>query len=336
MLFVAACAALAVALPPGSVVVGTSSIDGTATDVVLLAPSGEREVLGSFAHSRGRLPKGTLAGDTLVTTSQVPDGTRSVVEITSADGARKIAGTGAIATQAPRLVDGAPLYVADVSPGAPAARFELRRGDRVLARFSGTWLTPASTRAPLFLAGDAGGVWGALALSCPPSGAACSLVERARFGKGRFRALAAAGDLLVVERDVDAGHAEVIGVRAGQGSNAERTVLWRGLPGMDPRACGDGLALGNGKKRAGVVVARVERGKLVDVRELDGGVAGVTTPLSCGVVDGATLVAAWLDKGASLPGELWLFSTNAPARRLLAPHAGDAVEVYGVVERGAP
>src|SRR4051794_33758409 len=101
--------AVAATVPPGAVVVGEPATD-TETEIVIVAPTGERDVIGVIEHARGRVPKGTLriAGRDamVVTVSAVSDGTGTVVEETDlATGARTLLATDAIALQRPP-VDG--------------------------------------------------------------------------------------------------------------------------------------------------------------------------------------------------------------------------------------
>ena len=313
---------VATALPPGTVVVGVSTIDGTNTDVVAVAPSGEREVLTSLEHARGRIPKGDLLrdDDVLETVSAVDDGAGSVLEWTDlSTGQRRILDAGPLAAQAP--------HAGRTVHQTGATRFEIVSGaDHAHAiAFAGTWLSAVSGSSSLWLAADVDGAERIVAAHAPEL--------RPVFDLGHERArspVATTGHGVILERELDAAHAELVDAET-------HAVVWRGLPGMDPRPLdGDRIVFGAGTKHGAVVIARVDHGKLVDVVTLDSGMPGAATPLAAELVNGRAVVVAWLNRGAAFPGALVELtqtdrSDRATDTNLLAtPTAGAAYEVYGV------
>jgi hypothetical protein len=140
---------------------------------------------------------------------------------------------------------------------------------------------------------------------------------------------------VVVERGLRNGRAEIV--------DGDGRVLARGLAGMDPLplATGDAqldrmddrIVLGAGTKAARIRIAHVKDGKLVDDVVLDAHRAGIASPRAAALVHGVPVVIAWLDRGASLPGEAWRL-TPSDSAPLLAPRAGASVQVYGVVPDG--
>lgn len=349
-----ALAAALAPLPAGTVVVGEGDIDGRATGIVALLPDGTRRSLGVEVHRPGRLPPGVLDpvdGRTLALTVLTERGEGAqVVILDVVTGGRRVVGDGAIALQAPVLLEDAVLFVraderperstfdvlrvprAGADPGA-APGADPEGAAEVVASTTGAWLTPVAGAPGRFLHLDEAGQHRIVTL------AAARLEPIVALGRGRLRAPVLVGQRVFFERVGDKG-SEIVEATVPGG----RRVLARGLPGMDPLlvpvAAVPGTSAtstpvvvhGTGEKRAGLQVLRLdETGRLDKEDRLDGGRAGVATPRAAARAGDAVLVVVWLDRGRALPGELWLWSTAAAPRRLLAPRPGLVVEVYGVV-----
>lgn len=300
-------------LPPGTVVVGVSTIDGTATELTALSPSGERELVGVVEHARGRLPRGLLLDHRLLLVTAVDDGAAAVLEELSLDdGSRRVLADRARAA-VPPTVDrtGAVLFVRQPAEG----RFELvrARDGALLARVDAAWVQPLRGGGGAVLVVErAGG-----ARVAEPAGG--TLVTLAELGKVTARSPAVVAGRVLVEIALADGRARVLDATRGR-------VLRDGLAGMDPLALdGRTVSYGAGTKAAAIVV---DDGRAP--RTLSAPRAGVAHPLAGAVVNGRAQVVAWLDRGAALPGELWRFSDDG-AERLLEPAVGVALEVYGVV-----
>lgn len=301
--------------PAGTVVLGTAGIDGTSTEVLALTPAGERHAVAIIPHAQGRMPKGLLLRDRLVLVV-APAGRADAVleELPLARGARVLLAEHALAAVPPTVDDaGAVLFVRQAAP----ARFDVVRvGDgAVLTSVDAAWLQPARGRAGAFLLVEPSG--GARVVELTPGGTRTI----ASIPTGSVRAPALVRTRVVAEVADAAparGRARVVELSSGK-------VLAAGLAGMDPLPLDDDtVAFGAGTKGAAVVVDGANRRTLRAPR------AGVAHPLAGALVQGRARVIAWLDRGASLPGELWAFD-DAGAVRLLEPAAGVAVEVYGVV-----
>jgi hypothetical protein len=308
----------------GSIILGVSTIDGAATDVLVISPDGREERALTIDHAPGRIPKGVLDGNRLITVSVVPDETGTVVdEFDFATSTRRTIGTGAIPLQAPSA-DG---FVRQVKEG----EFEIVARGVPPRKREASWVKPFADNAFLEITLDGNS----------------RIIDGKRIhelGKARVRSPAKIGSDIVMERE-----GEVVDVKG--------RVLHKGLPGMDPIALGDRVVLGAGTKSAKVLVARVQDGKLRDVVTLEAVVArpsadaalagaearatgthlaearatgthraGIATPKAAAMINGQPVVVAWIDRGASLPGELWLLTTTG-GRQLVT---SGAVEVYGV------
>lgn len=326
------------ALPAGSVVLGVSTIDGTATEITALLPDGGQRLLAEEAHDRGIVPKGTLTRDGRLVLAVQPRGAEgaSVVVLDLASGARRVEGQRAIASQAPLVVEDAGgeavVFVrAHETPARSTFDVVRARGGQaeVIASTDAAWLAPVATSS----------VPADRFLRIEPSGAASvvhvdkdALVKDIDVGKGPVRLpllvpSSEGGGRVLVER-VLPDASEVVDATTG-------AVVARGLGELRPLALGDGrVVVGAGTKRAGVRVLRLDaRGRVQKDELLPSERAGVATPLAAALVDGRPVVVAWLNRGQALPGELWLF-TSGSARALLPARAGVAVEVYGVVTSG--
>lgn len=314
LVFALTCAS---SLPSGTVVAGVSTIDGTHTDVTAFLPDGTARVLFVEAHAKGLIPKGiAYDDDTFIFAVQHEgaDGARVILH----DAARRVVvGERAIASQAPRL---------HLEAGSNRA----------------TWIraaeTPARSTFDVVSApvdGDGGGAEEVLA--------SIEAAWLTRVGDkyvsvtrdGEHRLMKRVGTELVVERSLGKGPlrlpaitardvvVEVVERAAGQGRArimiGDR-VVHEGIAGMDPIAVGDDVVIGAGTKRAALLI-------LPSSKRLDIDRAGVATPLAAARVNGEIVVVARLDRGRSLPSEVWLVSERG-ARLLFT---GGAVEVYGVI-----
>ncbi len=303
-------------LPPGTVVLGTAAVDGASTEVVALTPAGDRRTLALIEHAPGRLPKGLLQGDRVLF-AVAPQGQddATIVELRLDGGQRVQLARGALAAVPPAIDDaGEVVFVRQLAE----ARFEVvgARDGAVRARVDASWLQPARGRAGAFLLVERNG--GARVLELTPAG----LATLATLGKEAARSPALLRSRIVVEVADAAparGRARVLELPSSK-------ALAAGLAGMDPLPLDqDTVAYGAGTKAAAVVIDGPG-----GARTLRAPQAGVAHPVAGTMVRGRAHVVAWLDRGASLPGELWLFSDDG-ARRLLEPAVGSAVEVFGVV-----
>lgn len=154
-------------------------------------------------------------------------------------------------------------------------------------------------------------------------------VTRTRLGPGAFRAPTRVGERLCVEQStslsgaVSPGSAHLVEVGTGK-------VLVDGRAGLSPVVSAGGvLAVSSSKKDGSVLVGRGDGAW----RAIPGGRAGVARPQL--VVDDGddVVVVAWLDRGASLPGELWRVGDKG--RALLTPTPRTAVTVLGLLPSAA-
>ncbi len=314
--FAAPIAAPIASLRAGDVVYGTSTIDGTQTEVWAVSCTGERRVLATLAHRHGVMPHGIVHDGALLNTVQLLDDQGAYVQSTPLDAraATTALGRHAIASQAPTLsVSGSVLYVQQQAEG----RFAIAQADRstpLVQDIAAAWLTPVRGSASMFLlVGD--------------HGAASQIVEvrdhrlLTRFTlpktAGVYRSPARLGTSFVIER-THSGRSVLVDAR-------NNVALLDGLPGLSPATCDDKhVAVGGGGKMATVVVLAADGA----TRTLTLGRAGIASPRACSVVDGETIAVVWVDRGAALAGELWRVSDTGNA--LLASQAA-AYEVYGVV-----
>jgi|GEM_PF-1159409 len=147
-------------------------------------------------------------------------------------------------------------------------------------------------------------------------------VTRTRLGPGAFRSPTRLAERLLVEQSSSTSSSVVARlIEVGTGK-----VLIEGRPGLSPAVSPAGvLAVSSSKKDGSVLVGRGDGAW----RMVPGARAGVARPQL--VVDDGddVVVVAWLDRGASLPGELWRVGDKA--RVLLPPTPRTAVTVLGLV-----
>lgn len=307
-----ALALAAAPLPAGTVVLGLSTVDGTRTEVVALTPAGERRALSTVTHLAGHLPRGVLRQDSVVLVSAVDDAAGATVEeVRLGDGARRVLATGAL-RGVPPTVDEAGEVLFVRAGKTPTLEVVRARDGAVRARVEASWLHPARGHAGAFLVVERRG---GARLAAVANGALQTL---ATLGKVSARSPAMTPRRWLVEERLPDGRAHVVEVGTGK-------LVREGLAGMDPLPLdGDTLAFGAGTKAAAIIVDGARS------RQLSAPQSGVAHPLAGALVGDVAHVVAWLDRGASLPGELWRF-TDGGAVRLLEPASGLAVEVYGVV-----
>lgn len=146
-----------------------------------------------------------------------------------------------------------------------------------------------------------------------------TFVTRTRLGPGAYRSPTRYGARLFVEQSPSTTSSRLVEVGSGK-------VLVEGRPGLSPAVSAGGtLAVSSSKKDGSVLVGR---GDAV-WRLVPGARAGVARPQL--VLDDGddVVVVAWLDRGASLPGELW--RVGGKARALLPPTPRTAVTVLGLL-----
>lgn len=212
---------------------------------------------------------------------------------------------------------------------------------QTVVRASGArlWVTPfrgpAQGLAPSYLVVDGGpGFQGPVAVNVPDrtgDGHAHvdvvidgTFVTQHRLGPGRFHSPVRVGERRLIERAETGKSAALVDVVTGK-------VLLRGQAGMSPVAGDDGLVAVSSSKKDGSVMV----GRLDDAWQTwPSGRSGVARPqLVLGDDDGDgghdDVVVAWLDRGASLPGELW--RVGKTARGLWPATPQTAVTVLGVL-----
>jgi hypothetical protein len=358
-------------LPPGAVVVGTAGLDDDATAIGALVVDGDGARLlpvATLAHRAGFVPAGAVVDDRRLVFS-VRDGAARDARVVVLDvdtGATRTLVDEVVPEQAPVVVqDAAGPAVVVVRPwdaDAAGATFDVLRVDvaggaaEVLASRRALWVTPvrgALARADLrFLVKDGGEAGvdgdGGLHIDAVVDGAFVA-GPRLPWRSARTPVLAgpagrAGAVLLEAAAPTDSSSpASSTGRRAALVDDAGGQH-GRGLAGMDPvvvATVGDGdaggvagvvvrtAAAGTGRKDGSLRVRR----RVGDVdagpwQERRAGAAGVARPRA--VTAGGDVVA-WLDRGASLPGELWLVRADGTSLRLLPPRPRFVVQVYGVV-----
>jgi hypothetical protein len=348
--FPVAAFSLDVALPAGTVVAGVSQSDSARTEVTAFFPDGTSRVLASEGHKRGFLPKGSLDASpapsriVLAVPEEGGDGA-TIVVLDLATGARMQVGTRAIASQRPLLVDGRVTWVR-ASETEKRSTFDVVEaplaggGEEVLASVEGAWLSPIAASPGHYLLIDVNGGNRVVARD------GATFVDVRDLGTDRVRSpalVAAPGERnhVWLERGEPQGRALLLAIDARGGT----TVMRAGLAGMDPLAVGGLIVAGAGEKHASLVVLdgtrsgpRLHTSPLPGVppdrfvdraidRIVDLGRPGIATPRAGALVDDALVVAAWLDRGASLPGELVV--VDARGTRVLVNDA--LAEVYGVM-----
>ncbi|MDP2342322.1 MAG: hypothetical protein Q8O67_15310 [Deltaproteobacteria bacterium] len=315
--------ALVVAAP--LVVVGSGDIDGTSTTISAITLDGVGVARCTLTHQRGMVPPGTLidADHVALTLSEGSSRAGAVVVVDLQTCAVRELVDEVIANQAPVVVDGGVVVVRQLDADRAGATFDvvtvpLSGGPaEVLASRQALWVTPArgarTTSELRFLIGEgAGANDGHFHIDRIEDG---DFALELDLGKGVFRSPVVVGRDLLVE--VEHGKGAVL--RDHQGRDVAA-----GLPGLSPVRApgGDTLATSSGRKDGTINVNGIEHGT---------GRAGIARPQATG----AGVVVVWLDRGASLPGELWAIDAQkkkSPTRstRLLPPQARTAVMVYGI------
>jgi len=150
------------------------------------------------------------------------------------------------------------------------------------------------------------------------------LRERAALGPGLVRSPVLWRGHTLVEREAG-GRATLVDVETGK-------VVAAGRPGLSPVALPSLLAVSTSTKDGAVRV-------YFDAAAGDGvvwraGRAGVARPEAIAETKKGPVVVAWLDRGQSLPGELWAIGAAGGAA-LHAPPPREVVTVYGIVDDAA-
>jgi hypothetical protein len=335
------------------VIVGITPIDADTTtlevidlDTATLAP---RRV-GELHHRRGYAPVGIVIDDHTVA---------AVVEIGNEGDALVVKKDLRTQTETPLLDEAVPGQRPLWEPRADGGREllvvrqrhqQVKGGDfavvgvdlathqsTILATAPRLWVTPCVGPShgadPAFLVVDGASGFQGLAPTFPravksPTGdgvAHVDVVHGGRFivrhelGPGSFRTPRRHGSRVVLERSRSATQAELIELETGK-------VLVVGRPDLSPVFSPRGvLAVSSSRKDGSVRVQHTQGGWT----SVPGSRAGIARPQL--VVDDSDeiVVVAWVDRGASLPGELWRLGPDA--RRLLPPAPRTAVTVWGVV-----
>lgn len=344
------------------VVVGVTPVDASSTALVAIdldQKDAPPMSFGDVAHRQGHAPVGVIIDD---------DSVALVVEVgNKSDGllVRRVLGTGVETSLLDEVVPThAPLVWSRPDGGTELVAVRLRdesarggtfdvvgvdlKSGTSAVRASGQrlWVTPvhghAPGLAPAFLVVDGGpGFQGPVSVAGATRGEKTgdghahldividgTLVTRHRLGPGSFRSPVRQGELILVEHAVEPG-------RTARLVDARGVEHLRGRPGLSPRVSPSGRVLAaSSSKKDGTVLVRTGTGEW---QTLSSGRAGVARPLHVveGGVEGGkdgdvVVVIAWLDRGVSLPGELWAIRSSG-GQLLLPPAPRTAVTVYGTV-----
>jgi hypothetical protein len=308
--------------------IGVADVDGSRTAIGVA--DGALRTVCTVEHRRGFVPKGVIVDDGHIALTLAESSGRdaAVVVLDLKTCQMRTLFDEAIPLQAPLLVGDRIVAVREIDAQKDGALFEVvaaqisakvSGGPTVLTQRRALWVTPvrgATSEAGLrfLVAEGAGPADGTFHIDHLLQGG--DLEADLFLGAGVFRSpvLTAKGVVLEEEREK---HGVIID---GNGQ-----PLHIGLAGMSPVSDGVHVAWGNGSKNGGIVIDGVAR---AGVR------AGVAQPQFIND-DG---VAVWLDRGQSLPGELWWLPTSpATAPRQLLPAADrTAVVVYGAAPTAAP
>jgi hypothetical protein len=317
-------------LVANTVVVGVGDVDGSSTTIsTLTLGAGAKEARATarctLPHQRGMVPPGTLVDDQHVALTLAVGSTRAgaVVVVDLRDCTQRELVDEVIPQQAPLVVDGHVIAVRQLDPDRAGATFDvvsvpLSGGPtEVLASRQALWVTPArgasSTSELRFLIGEGAGDSNGDTPSPDDGRFHLDHLEHGDFqqdidlGRGVFRSPLATGEL-----EVEDGKHAVL-------RDARGKVLVRGLPGLSPIRAGQTLATSTGKKDGTILLNGLER---------KSGRAGIARPQAISTAGGVVVVVVWIDRGASLPGELWSIGAKT-STRLLPPKERTAVMVYG-------
>ena len=322
------------------VLVGVGDVDGTATVIGTAAPhpelsEGHLTPICTVNHRRGFVPEGVVVDDHRVVFAVAADSGRDadvvVLDLLTC-GLRTLTDE-AIPLQAPVVIDDhgkkVVVVVKQIDPQREGARFEIVAVDvddaksaKVLTARDALWITPVRGAKSLgelrFLVGDGDGEFHVDKID---NG---DLAIDVAVGKGVFHSPVLVSNALLIEKQSDKEPKKAVLIDKGG------NVVAGGLAGLSPVVDGAHLAYGNGKKDGGVVKDGVAR---------RGSRAGIARPQLLAGDD----VVFWLDRGAALPGELWLSqapvtTTQKPDKKvkravqLLPATKGKAVKVYGVIK----
>jgi hypothetical protein len=345
--------ALALATPAGaaSVVVGVTPIDATTTTLLAVdLDTAASRLLAEVQHRAGHAPVGVVVDPaTVVLVVEVGNGGDAlVVKKDLATGSESPLVDEAVPGQAPlpwsRPDGGRELLVVrlrgeEVRGGTfEVVGVDVDRGQsQVRASGQRLWVTPfrgpADGLAPSYLVVDgAPGFQGPVSVAGAARGEQTGdghahldvvidgiFVTRSRLGPGAFRSPTRLGARVFIEQSASPTVSRLVEVGTGK-------VLVEGRPGLSPVVSAGGvLAVSSSKKDGSVLVGRGDGAW----RAIPGARAGVARPQL--VVDDGddVVVVAWLDRGASLPGELWRVGDKG--RALLPPTPRTAVTVFGVL-----
>jgi hypothetical protein len=336
-------------------VVAVTPIDAAATRLLAVDLEVERapRALGTVDHRRGYAPVGVVIdASTIVLVVEVGNaGDALVVKKDTVTGAEVPLVDEAVPGQAPLLWSrpdgGRELLVVrlrdeEVRGGTfEVVGVDVQSGQsQVRASGQRLWVTPFhgpdAGLSPGYLVLDgAPGFQGTVSLAEAMSGGRTGdghahvdvvidgiFLTRTRLGSGAFRSPTRFKERLFVEQS-SSSWTRLVEVGTGK-------VLIEGRPGLSPAVSAGGmLAVSSSKKDGSVLVGRGDGAW----RVVPGSRAGVARPRL--VVDDGDdhgdddVIVAWLDRGASLPGELWRVGNKA--RVLLPPTPRTVVTVLGLV-----
>lgn len=333
-----------------SVVVGVTGVDDDHSAVVVVdlgVGGAAARTVADVAHRKGYAPKGVVVDDDTIALVLAQDDRAQglLVAVDLKTGAEHDLLDEVMVEQRParRLEAGAPrlTVVRGREHGAAGSSFDVvdvdvkTRQSQILASSQRLWITPVDSgdvAAVMVTEGGighraVGAVDGAFHIDVVDDGALRPVVA---LGIGAFRSPVRFAGRWLVERSDRPGKSSSLVDDTGK-------VWLQGAPGLSPTlatasSSASLLATSSGQKSGGVIVWNAVGAS----RQLAGARAGIARPLALTVTDKGVVVVAWLDRGVSLPGELWAISEGGGVR-LLEPQALTAISVYGVVDDvGAP
>lgn len=295
------------------VVVGVAGVDAATTRLLAVdLETSQQQVLGQVTHVAGATPNGSLLSDGRLALVMPDDG--RIIFVDTATG--QLIDTRALdlaRNQRPQQV-GAELVAVRQRSGR-AEVIALDRAHRVFD-VDTPWLSTVAGSTTVFL-GSGNGVGERIEWRA-------GRVERRVLGAGAFRqpTLRADGRLLVEHQAPTATRAQLLQLSPTGGVDDAKVVV-EGLAGLSPIANGTRAAAASGRKDGSIVV---DSGN--GFSHWPGARAGIARPQAL-TAAGVVVVVALVDRGASLPAELWAL-TSTGGVLLLAPAAGDVVTVYGI------
>ncbi len=338
-----------------SVVVGVTGIDDDHTVIAAIEIDGDLDDVGdggavdvkaNVAHRRGYAPTGVVVGADVVALVLAQDDRAQglLVALDLKTGVERDLLDEVMIEQRPALrwLGGAPhlSVVRGREHGAAGGSFDMvdvdvvARQTQIVASADRLWITPVAggdDAAVMVIDGGeghrgAGNVDGAFHIDVVDGDGGLSPVVA--LGVGAFRSPVSFGGRWLVERSDRPGKRASIVDDTGK-------VWVQGLPGLSPAlstalptsTVPALLATSSGRKSGGVIVWSSDGAATA----ISSGRPGIARPLAVTTTSKGVVVVAWIDRGVSMPGELWAISPDRSVRRR-QPQPQTAVSVYGVVD----